>query len=388
MIVLRDGPPGGRRQFVVKLLWIGVWLAFMSAPVKDLLDGGLSSHERVLGGTGLAVFVALYLVLLFRHTSRALSRRRVLATLGLLGAVASVLSLTLGAPWFVLFVYVSVSAGATLPIRWSRLLVPLAGAVMVGAGLTLHDARSTITALLFPALLGGFAMAGVRQLVRTTVQLREARATVAGLAANEERLRLARDLHDLLGHSLSLITLKSELAGRMLPEHPDRAAEQVADIERVSRQALMDVRDAVSGYRRPTLPGELAGARTALAAAGITADVPADAPGELPEQAGEALAWGLREAVTNVVRHSGARRCEVRLVRRETLDGPLLELTVTDDGLGAPGSPPGNGLTGLAERLTHVRGSLTTGPGIGTGARGRGFALTLRVPADGERTHV
>ncbi|MER6722067.1 sensor histidine kinase [Streptomyces halstedii] len=380
VVLLRDGPPYGRRQYVVKLLWIGVWLAFMSAPVKDLAVGRHTPVGRALGGAGLALFVAVYLVLLFRHTARPLGRRRLLGMLSLLGAVALLLGLTLGVPWLVLFVYVSVSAGATLPIRTSRLLIPLICAVMAGAGLVLHDARDTVVALLFPALLGGFAMSGVRQLIRTTVELREARATVAELAANEERLRLARDLHDLLGHSLSLITLKSELAGRLLPDHPGRAAEQVADIERVSRQALVDVRDAVSGYRRPTLPGELAGARTALAAAGITADVPAEAPDDLPDGPEEALAWGLREAVTNVVRHSGARRCEVRLLRRETLDGPLVELAVTDDGRGAPGSPPGNGLTGLAERLTHVHGSLTTGPATGTGAAGKGFALVLRVP--------
>ncbi len=168
-------------------------------------------------------------------------------------------------------------------------------------------------------------MAGVRQLVRTTIELREARATVAQLAANEERLRLARDLHDLLGHSLSLITLKSELAGRMLPAHPEKAAQQVADIEQVSRQALVDVREAVSGYRRPRLAGELAGAQVALTAAGITAALPPDldpVPADTDEEAESALAWALREAVTNVVRHSGARRCTVEVLGRQTLGRP------------------------------------------------------------------
>ncbi|MFD7944959.1 sensor histidine kinase, partial [Streptomyces sp. NPDC059744] len=229
-----------------------------------------------------------------------------------------------------------------------------------------------------PALLGGFAMTGVRQMIRTTIELREARATVAQLAANEERLRLARDLHDLLGHSLSLITLKSELAGRMLPDHPDQAALQVADIEQVSRQALVDVRSAVTGYRRPTLPGELAGARTALAAAGITADVPTDAPDDLPEKPEEVLAWALREAVTNVVRHSGARRCTVTLAPRQTLGGRILELTVADDGRGGSGTKPGNGLTGITERLATVDGTMTTRPT--NSASGKGFTLTLSVP--------
>ncbi|MEU8709947.1 histidine kinase [Streptomyces sp. NPDC048565] len=376
-------PPQGRRQFTMKLLWIGIWLAFMSAPVTDVVSGAHTVTTRVLGGAGLLVFVVVYLVLVFRHTSKALARPRVLWTIAFLAVLALALVVMLGTPWLVLFVYVAVSVGATLPMRIAAWLIPAVTAVMVVTGLIAGHAREIITALVFPALLGGFAMTGVRQMVVTTIELREARATVAQLAANEERLRLARDLHDLLGHSLSLIALKSELAGRMLPGQPERAAEQVADIERVSRQALTDVRGAVSGYRRPTLPGELAGARTALAAAGITADVPAEVPDDLtdgiPEKQEEVLAWGLREAVTNVVRHSGAHRCTVVLTSHQTLGGPVLELAVADDGRGAAGTRRGNGLTGIAERLATVDGTLATGPAAG--GPGRGFALTLRVPA-------
>lgn len=226
-------------------------------------------------------------------------------------------------------------------------------------------------------LLVGYSMTGVRQLVRTTVELRKARATVAQLAANEERLRLARDLHDLLGHSLSLITLKSELAGRMLPDHPDRAAQQVADIEQVSRQALVDVREAVTGYRRPRLAGELAGAQVALTAAGVIADLPAEPDlTAVSKESESALAWALREAITNVVRHSGAQRCVVELVRRQTLDGPMLELSVEDNGSGGSGKAPGNGLTGLTERLEKAGGSLEAT------RLEHGFRLVARVPAD------
>lgn len=373
-------PPTNARQAGTKFLWIGVWLAFMSAPIKDLVDGEHTSWATGLGALGLVVFVGAYLVLVFRHTSKALDPFRVRAALAFLGALALLLSLTLGAPWLVLFVYVSVSVGATLPLRAARWLIPAVTAVLVAIGTIQDHSREIITALAFPALLGGFAMSGIRQMIRTTIQLREARATVAQLAANEERLRLARDLHDLLGHSLSLITLKSELAGRMLPGHPEQAAAQVADIEQVSRQALVDVRSAVTGYRRPTLPGELAGARTALAAAGIAAAIPAEPPEDLPEKAEEVLAWALREAVTNVVRHSGAHSCEVTLAPRQTLDGRVLELTVSDDGRGASGTAPGNGLTGIAERLATVDGTLATR--VTNPRSGKGFTLTLTVPAE------
>ncbi|MGC5411929.1 sensor histidine kinase, partial [Streptomyces sp. DT225] len=161
-------------------------------------DGNHTPWATALGALGLLVFVGAYLVLVFRHTSKALDPFRVRGSLAFLGAIALLMASTFGTPWLVLFVYVSVSVGATLPLRTARWLIPAVTAVMVGVGATLEHPREIVTALVFPALLGGFAMTGVRQLVRTTVELRQARATVAQLAANEERLRLARDLHDLL----------------------------------------------------------------------------------------------------------------------------------------------------------------------------------------------
>ncbi|MEU1037527.1 histidine kinase [Streptomyces sp. NPDC005907] len=367
--------PDNRRQKLVKSLWTGIWLVYLSAPVTDLLHGGHGTGVTVLGWLGLAVFVAWYWALVLR-TGRGEADGLVLGSLAVLAAQSAVLSLTLGRQWLVLFVYVSIASGAALPLRTARWSIPAVSALMAALALTVPGGREYLGGLLVPAFLGGFAMTGVRELVRTTIALREARATVAQLAANEERLRLARDLHDLLGHSLSLITLKSELAGRMLPGQPEKAAQQVADIENVSRQALVDVREAVSGYRQPRLSGELAGARVALTAADVVADLPAGpGPGELAEDSESALAWALREAVTNVVRHSGARRCTVELIHRETLDGPVLELSVEDDGSGGSGKGPGNGLSGLAERLEKAGGTLDAG-------RSRhGFRLVARVPS-------
>ncbi|MFE9841288.1 sensor histidine kinase [Streptomyces goshikiensis] len=377
------GPQGGpriglrpetRRQQAVKALWISLWLLYLSAPVTDLVSGGHSLGARLLGGLGLAAFVVSYLVLVFR-TARQTGVRRVLIPVAALSVTATVLSLALGREWLVLFVFVSISSGAALPGEISRFTVPAVTALLALTAFAVPGGDEYLAGLLIPALMGGFAMVGIRAMIRTTMELREARATVAQLAANEERLRMARDLHDLLGHSLSLITLKSELAGRMLPGQPDAAAQQVADIERVSRQALVDVREAVSGYRRPTLPGELAGARTALTAAGVLADLPAEPVEGLPDEVESVLAWALREAVTNVVRHSGAQRCTVRVELLQTLAGKLVELSVADDGGGGGEPVPGNGLTGLTERLEAVGGTLSAGPGAK-----KGFRLLARVP--------
>ncbi|MCX4577295.1 histidine kinase [Streptomyces sp. NBC_01571] len=372
-------PPQNHRQRLVKAVWTGIWLVYLSAPVSDLVHGGHSTGVVVLGWIGLVVFVAWYAMLVFR-TGRGEATPLVLGSLAVLAAQSGLLALSLGREWLVLFVYVSIASGAVLPLRMSRWAIPAVSALLTAIALAVPDGKAYLAGLLIPAFLGGFAMTGVRELVRTTIALREARATVAQLAANEERLRLARDLHDLLGHSLSLITLKSELAGRMLPGQPEKAAQQVADIEQVSRQALVDVREAVTGYRRPRLSGELAGAQVALTAAGVTADLPtepdrADLAG-IAEESESALAWALREAITNVVRHSGARRCAVELVRRQTLDGPVLELVVEDDGSGGSGDGPGNGLTGLSERLEKAGGTLEAG------RVRRGFRLVARVPAE------
>lgn len=379
-IVRMGESPRNLREALRKSVWIVIWLVFLSSPVHDLVSGDHTPGATAAGWAGLAAFVAVYLTLVFRHMGKAFTGT-VAVTLMVfaLGVLAVALCLTLGAPWLGLFVYVSVACGTTFPLRVSYWTIPLTAVVMLLVGL--HGGEEDARNLVLLVVLIGFAMTGVRQLVRTTVELRKARATVAQLAANEERLRLARDLHDLLGHSLSLITLKSELAGRMLPDHPDKAAQQVADIEQVSRQALVDVREAVTGYRRPRLAGELAGAQVALTAADVIADLPAEPDLDgVPEETESALAWALREAVTNVVRHSGARRCTVHLVRRQTLDGPVLELSVEDDGSGGTSSAaPGNGLTGLTERLEKAGGSMEAG-------RVRhGFRLVARAPLEGGR---
>jgi two-component system sensor histidine kinase DesK len=211
-------------------------------------------------------------------------------------------------------------------------------------------------------------------------QLRLAREAMERTAAiNEERLRIARDLHDLLGHNLSLIALKSELARRLVDSAPDRAANEMRDVEKVARQALKEVREAVASYRQPTLASELRGAREMLTAAGIAyrAEYDAGALGGLSTAVESVLAWTVREGVTNVIRHSGARQCTILIAR----DEQSVRVEVADDGKAAStqtsdtGGTGGNGLRGLSERVTALGGHFTAGP-----ADGGGFHLEVTLP--------
>ena len=158
----------------------------------------------------------------------------------------------------------------------------------------------------------GLLLVLMRDLRMRNQELNEARAELALSAVAAERERFARDLHDLLGHSLSVIAIKAELAGRLMSIDPERAAAEVADVEGVARESLREVRQAVSGYRQPTLEKELEGARVALSAAGIEAEVER-APVTLDPEVEAVLAWAVREGATNVIRHSGATHCQVRV---------------------------------------------------------------------------
>jgi two-component system sensor histidine kinase DesK len=217
-----------------------------------------------------------------------------------------------------------------------------------------------------------FAMAALR---RTNADLVATRQELAALAVAEERHRIARDLHDVLGHSLSLIAIKSELAGRLLPGDPERARAEIADVEQVARDSLASVRETVGGYRQPTLERELANAKVVLDAAGIEPTIE-HRVGELPEPEDTVLAWVLREAVTNVVRHSAAHHGTIRTTRT----GATAALEVVDDGAGPPTDAPadGSGLAGLRERLERIGGRLEAGHQPSGGFR---LVATVPIPA-------
>lgn len=227
------------------------------------------------------------------------------------------------------------------------------------------------------AVLGSMIVASIhfeRARLRRDAQLRLSQDEVRRLARLAERERISRDLHDLLGHTLSLVALKSELAGRLMDRDPEQARRHITEVERVARQALAEVREAVSGMRAPELHAELAAAKLCLDSVGIELVAGIEDVPLVPEHE-KALAMALREGVTNVIRHAGASRVEVRLQRRsgETV------LEISDDGCGGVDAD-GNGLAGMRERLAACGGRLELGS-----PRGGGTRLSLRLPGEGPR---
>ncbi len=345
------------------------FLLFLAFPLADLLGSPPGATHLALVLAGVAAFVAVYLLLMLSSGQQV--AQWLWLGLATLFAIALALALDNTAPWATLFIYVAAACGfrlraqrALLGIAACSALVAITGAV---AG---YEVAETI-ALATNAAAIGFIVLAFSLLLRTNTQLEAAREEIARLAVADERLRFARDLHDLLGHSLSVIALKSQLAGRLLANEPDRAAAEVAEIGQVSREALEEVRETVTGYRRRTLGEELAGARKALSAAGIEATIEQTQVALGPET--EAiLAWAVREGTTNVIRHSGARRCEIRV--RAGVDGAAVE--VVDDGSGDDRRDGGgSGLAGLAERASRGNGHVEAGP-----RPDGGFRLRVIVP--------
>ncbi|MFD0529774.1 sensor histidine kinase [Kitasatospora arboriphila] len=333
-----------RRQLLVKLCWMSLWAVYLAYPVKDLVDGHHGTAATVFGWAALGVYLACYLSLVAFRSIRPGTWSGHYALVVVMVALALVTPFVLGEAWLTLFTYASVCIAVVVPSRYSVAGVGAATAAALLVGLLVDADKDTLVAIVVPCFLSGLAMTGLQRLISTMQELREARAAVAHLAASEERLRLARDLHDLLGHSLSLITIKSELAGRFMDAgKQEQARSQVADIESVARQSLVDVREAVSGFRLPTLPVELAAARTALTTARITLEAApglTDArPGLDGEEAG-ALAWALREAVTNIVRHgTDATVCTVAMDETWEDDGRATPCWRSPTTAAAPASP-------------------------------------------------
>lgn len=266
------------------------------------------------------------------------------------------------------FYYPAIVAGAAL--RWDRSAALVVGVTAVAFGLALvhGDGLSPATDTAIVMLLLGVSAIAVRRHVATTKRLEAARDEIHRLAARDERLRVARDLHDELGQTLSLVVLKSELAQL---EVPGPGRERIEEVTQAARHALQSLRDLVSSSRLPTLAEELDSARSLLEASGIECQVDS-AAGDISPPVETALAWSVREAATNVLRHSACRRCRFAVERR---DGAV-HLEVTDDGRGPDGFRPGSGLRGLEERVAFLGGRLAAGA-----REGGGFRVRVEIPS-------
>ena len=249
-----------------------------------------------------------------------------------------------GPAWLWLFIGVSAIAGLLLPMRSAFAvivlftLMPLFITVGISGGIAGVDWWWLIALMLLVRGLG-LDMIGVARMGSAIRELHAARRELARLAVIEERERLSRDLHDLLGQTLSMITLKSELARHLVTEEPERCAQEISEIERVARQTLREVREAVAGYRQPTLASELEGARQLLEAAGISYQID-PIQDVLPPDVDAALAWTVREGVTNVIRHSRARHCRIQLHHKDgTVDVEVLSDGGRREQVGKFGAP-------------------------------------------------
>ena len=275
------------------------------------------------------------------------------------------------------FIYAGAMMGQIEPTRRAFLYVGIIAALIVlEAWLIDRSWYNTIWPFAFTILVGAINI-HFCQVGRANARLRLAHDEIAHLAKVAERERIARDLHDLLGHTLSLVILKSELATKLADRDPERAREEIRDVERIAREALAEVRSAVSGYRAGGLEAEVQHARSALATAGVALEC-AISKSQLPPSHEAVLCLALREAVTNIVRHAGARRCTVRI----DVGDASCQMKISDDGRGG-NAPFGSGLSGMRERVEVLGGTLTRDGRSGTTLT---VMLPLQMAREQERT--
>jgi two-component system, NarL family, sensor histidine kinase DesK len=344
------------------LLWV-VYLGFF------FIDPAMSHASLriwLLDLAGATVFLFLYFGLFALESPRTAIHIGGMVLLGML-----FLPINGGACTFFIF------ASAMLPFSvktQTAAFLGLAIVAIVGAieGLLLHlNGWTLFYAAVFPMIIGaGNTVFAERN--RMNRKLRKANEEIEHLAKVAERERIARDLHDVLGHTLSVITLKSELAGKLIDRDPQRAAREIREVEETSRQALSDVRDAIRGYRSQGLLAELARAKSTLETAGLTVECDAAASVNIPAMQESILSLAVREAVTNIVRHAHARTCRMRL---EQQNGSC-RLQISDDGRGCNGNE-GNGLRGMRERVEMVGGTLQR---IGESGTTVTITLPLKAP--------
>jgi two-component system sensor histidine kinase DesK len=340
------------------LLW---WLYLGFFFVQPVVDH-VGRKQWFLDGLGVAVFLILYWGIFLLERPKPLVHVGGILLLGVL-----FLPYNPGACTFFIF------AAAMVPFMVStqaRAIAGLAAIAAVGAieGFLLRvSGWELFWVAVFPMFIGaGNIFFAERN--RINRQLLKANEEIENLAKVAERERIARDLHDVLGHTLSVITLKSELAGKLIDRDPQRAGKEIREVEQISRQALTEVRDAIRGYRSQGLVAELALAKSTLETAGLTVQCDAATTMKLPALQESVLSLAVREAVTNVVRHAQARTCRMRL---EQQNGSC-RLEIHDDGCGASNGE-GNGLRGMRERVEMIGGTLSRSTEAGT-------TLTITLP--------
>jgi len=368
------GPPGRARRVmrVVGPIMGVVWAVFLLQPWQSAWASPPAWERTVslLAVAGLALsFAWVVLTHAGPHGTRMETGR---AALFLSGQCVLVALACLAADQDGLVGLVFVCVSAVFLLRDPRaLLLAIVASVAVVVVPRLVPGWDTIDDLVISVFLATIAVFGFTQLVLRNRQLQLARDEVAVLAVERERERIARDMHDILGHSLTVISVKAELASRLFEVDADRARAEILEVQALARSALADVRGMVTATRAVTLAGELAGARQAFDSAAIEADVPGTIE-EVPDRLRELFAWAIREGTTNVLRHSAASHVRVTM----TPD----TLTIDDDGAGPDGDTPGNGLHGLTERARQVgaRVEMSRGP-LG------GYRLLVTTAPDGAR---
>ena len=386
VLVVSSGIP-----FHLWRLYQHFWLVCLLFPIVSLVQTPLPAARLFLALAALVFFAVSYTWLMWPHPASSGARKRSrspasLILFGVLVALVLALCLLYGNSFLWLFIGVSAIAGVTLPMRSAFVavviftLLPLVISVGASGGIARVDWLQIIPLMLLVRGIG-VDMIGAARLSGAIRELQAAREELAHLAVTEERQRLSRDLHDLLGHTLSMITLKSELAGRLVEQEPARSIQEIREVERAARHTLREVREAVAGYRQPRLESELDGARQILSAAGVACQVEHSA-GELEPSTDAVLAWAVREGVTNVIRHSRARRCSIRL----THENSTVCAEVINDGprrrqLEVAKARIGSGLSGLSERVNSYGGRMEAGP-LRT-AGNEGFRLRVELPVPG-----
>jgi two-component system sensor histidine kinase DesK len=307
-------------------------------------------------------FAAAYLIFLALYAGVILARSRRMSLLMLAGlAVLGLVYYPHNAGASGIFIYVV----AFIPFITDSLVASISVFVsvsfaMMAEGLLLHLSPWSWGFSIFMALAVGSGNLIAAQRMRANQKLNLAHEEISHLAKVAERERIARDLHDVLGHTLSVVVLKSELAGKLLESNPDRSRKEMAEVEQIARSALGEVRQAIRGYRSEGLAAELDRARTTLDAAGVTLECTPNPPKLRPAEE-TVLSLIVREAVTNIVRHAQASHCQMNIQE----SGGATSLVVEDDGRGGI-RQEGNGLRGMRERVESLGGHFRIDSGHGT----------------------